>query len=165
MPVEKTGAAGGDRARSTAATASEARAIVRTAAHAALATLDLATGTPYASLVLVAAHPDGRPVLLLSALAAHTRNARADPRASLLCSASEAAADPLAGARVTLTGRLAESHADADRDLFLARHAGAARYADFPDFGFFRLELSGAHFIGGFGRIVTLTAADLRATL
>jgi len=39
---------------------------------------------------------------------------------------------------------------------FLARHPEAAFYADFPNFAFWRLEAEGAHYIGGFGRIVDL---------
>ncbi len=37
----------------------------------------------------------------------------------------------------------------------------AAGYADFPDFAFYTLKLEGAHFIGGFGRIVDLLPSDL----
>ena len=47
------------------------------------------------------------------------------------------------------------------RRSFLARHPEAAVYADFPDFGFWRLEVEGAHFIGGFGRIFDLDPGDL----
>ena len=47
------------------------------------------------------------------------------------------------------------------RRRFLARHPEAAFYADFPDFAFWRLEVEGAHYIGGFGRIVDLSPAEL----
>ena len=159
MAVDKPGEGSGP-----GQAALDARAIVGAAVHGALATLDRGTGTPYASLVLVATGADGTPVLLLSGLAAHTRNAKADPRASLLCYAADATSDPLAGARVTLMGRLGPSASVDDRQRFLARHPSATRYADFGDFGFYRLELTGAHFIGGFGRIVELSVADLRNT-
>ena len=47
----------------------------------------------------------------------HSRNLAADPRASLLASA-EGAGDPLALARVTVLGGVAELHGD-DRDAAL----------------------------------------------
>jgi heme iron utilization protein len=47
------------------------------------------------------------------------------------------------------------------RSRFLERHPDAEVYASFADFGFYELALERAHFIGGFGRIVELSAADL----
>ena len=47
------------------------------------------------------------------------------------------------------------------RRRFLARHPEAALYVDFPDFGFWRLIVEGAHYIGGFGRIFDLDPGDL----
>ena len=55
-----------------------------------------------------------------------------------------------------MTGRLSKRSGDEVRRLFLARHPGAAVYADFTDFAFWRLEISQGHFIGGFGRIQML---------
>jgi putative heme iron utilization protein len=72
-----------------------------------------------------------------------------------------ALADPLQGARLTLHGRAEPAGDNVVRRRFLARHPEAAFYADFPDFGFWRLKLEGAHFIGGFGRIFDLGPGDL----
>jgi hypothetical protein len=47
------------------------------------------------------------------------------------------------------------------RQRFLARHPGASFYADFADFAFWRLRVERAHYVGGFGRITTLTADEL----
>ncbi len=47
------------------------------------------------------------------------------------------------------------------RRRFLARHPEAEGYADFPDFGFFKLEAERAHYIGGFGRIVPMERAQI----
>src|SRR3954454_19439672 len=84
-------------------TASEARRLIRTRDHAALATS--LRGWPYASLVAMACDLDASPLLLLSDLAAHTRNLAAGPRVSLLFDATSGFADPLAGPRLTLLGR------------------------------------------------------------
>ncbi len=83
-------------------------------------------------------------------LAEHTRNLRADPRASLLVW-EEGALDPLATGRVTLLGQLLED--DSGRDDFLARHPEAERYASFKDFHWFRLAVESARYVGGFGRM------------
>lgn len=145
-----------------AAPPADARRIVRCAGRAALATLDRETGHPYASLVAIATMPDGAPVLLLSRLALHTRNIAADPRASLLVDAGGVTDDPLAAARVTLIGAVLPAGAgSAAERRFLAQHPAAAGYAGFADFGYFVLRIDRAHYVGGFGRIASLAAADL----
>jgi heme iron utilization protein len=146
--------------------ASDARVLVRQALKGALATLDRGgkdaqAGHPYASLVIVATDPDGRPVLLLSGLALHTQNLKADPRASLLIDATSLSGDPLAGGRVTVIGRLEQTTSASTRTRFLNRHPSAAQYADFGDFAFYQLNVERAHFIGGFGRIVGLSAEQM----
>jgi putative heme iron utilization protein len=62
---------------------------------------------------------------------------------------------------VTLIGKAEKVRDEAVRRRFLARHRDAAFYADFPDFSFWRLAVEGAHYIGGFGRIVDLAPAEL----
>jgi putative heme iron utilization protein len=142
--------------------AQAARRIMRSTLKATLASLEPATGVPYASLVTVANGADGSPLMLLSNLAVHTRNLKADARASMLFDATDAAGDPLAGGRVTVIGRVARIEQPAHaRQRFLSRLPEAELYADFPDFAFYRLAVERAHYIGGFGRIVDLEAADL----
>lgn len=142
--------------------ASASRQIVRASRKAALATLDSETGAPFASLVAVATGFDGMPVTLISTLARHTKNIDRDPRASLLFEHAEQAAeggDILAAGRVTVMGHL-EKTEDADlRRRFLARHPASADYAAFADFSFYALVVESAHFVGGFGRIMTMPAS------
>ncbi len=145
--------------------AKSAHRLVRRALKAALATLDRETGHPYASLVTVATKPDGTPILLISKLALHTQNLAADPRASLLFDGTGGTGDPLAGGRVTVIGRIEPDPGPATRARFLARQEAARGYADFPDFSFYALRPERAHYIGGFGRIVDLTPADILADL
>jgi putative heme iron utilization protein len=146
---------------SKAELAADARGLVRRALKAALATIASGTGYPYASLITVATEASGAPIFLISGLAQHTKNLAGDPRASILFDGTGAAGDPLQGARVTLFGRAAKVADEAVRRRFLARHPEAAFYADFPDFALWRLEVEGAHYIGGFGRIVDLSPAEL----
>jgi len=56
-------------------------ALLRGRGIGSLATLEPATGHPYASLITVATETDGSPIFLISKLAWHTRNLEADPRA------------------------------------------------------------------------------------
>ena len=138
-----------------------ARALVRRAFKGSMATIDAKNGYPYASLVTLATDTSGAPTLLISNLARHTANLANEPRASIMVDETGALADPLQGARVTLYGRIERTKEEAVRRRFLARHPEASFYADFPDFGFFRLGVEGAHYIGGFGRIFDLAPSEL----
>jgi putative heme iron utilization protein len=135
-----------------------AKSLLRKSRQGALATLMVGTGDPYCSLVNVASHPDGSPVLLISRLAVHTRNILADSRVSLMLD-ERAPGDPLEGARIMLSGRAEQADND-DRELlrrrYLNAHPSAEAYADFADFAFFRIEPSGTHLVAGFGRILDL---------
>ena len=144
--------------------AEAARSIMRSSLKASLATVEQGTGFPYASLVTVGHGADGSPLLLLSDLALHTRNLKADSRASLLFDASDATGDPLAGGRVTVIGhveKVAGSALDHVRQRFLARQPDAQMYAGFADFSYWRMTVERAHYIGGFGRIVDLGTEQL----
>jgi hypothetical protein len=116
------------------------------------------SGDPYCSLVNVASHPDGSPILLISRLAVHTRNVLADSRVSLMLD-ERAAGDPLEGARIMLAGHAEEASGDQAallRRRYLNFHPSAAAFADFRDFSFFRIRPTGTHLVAGFGRIVDL---------
>jgi putative heme iron utilization protein len=136
-----------------------ARRLISEARSGSLATL-LPSGAPYASLVTVATMPDASPLLLLSKLARHTGNIQQDPRVCLLIE-ERRAGDPLEGARVSISGTIAVTVASSAERRFLARHPSAAAYAGFKDFAYWRIEVTGAHLVAGFGRIVDLRAGDL----
>ena len=141
-----------------------AKELLRSALTGALATLG-AEGAPFTSLTTVATDADGRPLLLLSRLAAHTRHLEADPRASLLL-ARIGRGDPLAHPRLTLTGRLERLERASDegvraRRRFLAHHPKAELYADFGDFAFWRLTPAAAHLNGGFARAAEPSPEDV----
>src|SRR5712671_3794647 len=91
---------------------SVARGLLRRSRQGALATLMTGSGDPYCSLVNLASHPDGSPILLISRLALHTRNILGDPRVSLMLDERKAG-DPLEGARIMLAGRPEEAGAEA----------------------------------------------------
>lgn len=144
-----------------------AKGLLRRSRQGALATLMTGTGDPYCSLVNLASHPDGSPILLISRLALHTRNIQADPRVSLMLD-ERAPGDPLEGARIMLAGTAEEAGGD-DRALlrrrYLNAHPSAEVFVDFKDFSFFRIRPKGAHLVAGFGRIVDLAADRLLTDL
>ncbi|WFU41618.1 DUF2470 domain-containing protein [Bradyrhizobium sp. CB82] len=135
-----------------------AKSLLRRSRQGALATLMPGTGDPYCSLVNLASHPDGSPILLISRLAVHTKNILADGRVSLMLD-ERAPGDPLEGARIMLSGQ-AEQGAGAELELlrrrYLAAHPSAEDFVSFKDFSFFRIRPSGTHLVAGFGRIVDL---------
>lgn len=135
-----------------------ARSLLRRSRQGALATLAAKTGAPYCSLVNVASHPDGSPLLLISRLALHTQNIMADDRVSLMLD-ERAPGDPLEGARIMLGGRAVVAVKDdkpLQRSRYLAAHPSAGMFVDFADFGFYRIALDSIHLVAGFGRIVDL---------
>jgi hypothetical protein len=139
----------------------EARCIIRAARAATLATQ--LEGQPFASLVTPAAGPDLSPLLWLSTLSEHTRHLQRDPRCALLFTGPAEEANPQTAPRVTLTG-LAEPIEDAGlKARWLARHPYAALYADFGDFGLWRINPQGALLVGGFARAHRLRVAQLLA--
>jgi putative heme iron utilization protein len=135
-----------------------ARSLLRRSRQGALATLMAGSGDPYCSLVNVASHPDGSPILLISRLALHTRNILDDPRVSLMLD-ERAEGDPLEGSRIMLAARAEQAAADQLallRRRYLSAHPSAEAFVDFKDFAFFRIRPAGLHLVAGFGRIVDL---------
>jgi heme iron utilization protein len=107
-----------------------------------------------------AADLHGRPVFFISSMAMHTQNLVQDPRASLLIAQPEAAGDPLGAARMTIVGSATAVAATEVRDLYLSRHENAKFWQDYADFAYYRLEVSGVYFIGGFGVMGWISAED-----
>jgi heme iron utilization protein len=139
-----------------------ARSLLRRSRQGALATLMAGSGDPYCSLVNVASHADGSPILLISRLALHTKNILADFRVSLMLD-ERAAGDPLEGARIMLAGRAEETTGEAAgtlRQRYLNAHPSAGAFVEFKDFSFFRIVPSAAHLVAGFGRIIDLAPAQ-----
>ncbi|MFM9842274.1 MAG: HugZ family protein [Dongiaceae bacterium] len=140
------------------------RNLLRAADRAALATSLSAAAYqawPYASLVLMTAATDGSPVLFISDLSEHAKNIAADNRVSLLIDGTAGLKDPLTGPRVSILGRAVRADQADLKARFLARHPGAKIYAGFADFHVYRLEVTRAHFVAGFGRIHWIEAAEI----
>jgi len=149
---------------STPSHAERARTLAARISTGTLCTLALEPeGYPYGSFVTVA-FDEGDPVFLISGLAEHTRNLERDSRASLLV-AEGGAVDPLANGRVTMLGRClpVDGKGGSARNAFFAVHPNARYYADFRDFGFWKLHVDAVRYIGGYGRMSWISKAEWRA--
>ena len=105
----------------------------------------------------------GRPIFLISTMAMHTQNLQADPRASLLVTQADAGGDPLGASRVTLVGNVApipEQEMAEARELYLERYANSKYWVDFEDFCFYRMDVVDVYYVGGFGVMGWVSAAE-----
>jgi putative heme iron utilization protein len=105
----------------------------------------------------------GRPVFLISTMAMHTQNLRADSRASLLVTQPDASGDPLGASRVTLIGNvltIPEPEVAEARKLYLARYANSQYWVDFEDFSFYRMVVVEVYYVGGFGVMGWVSDSD-----
>jgi putative heme iron utilization protein len=107
----------------------------------------------------------GHPIFFISSMAMHTHNLRQDSRASLLVTQPDTAGDPLGAARLTLLGEAKEALAEEVRELYLSRYENAKFWQDYTDFAYYRLEVSAVYFIGGFGVMGWISAADYSSAL
>jgi putative heme iron utilization protein len=148
--------------------AERCRTLVANQSRGALSTLAAdPAGYPYGSVATFALDDDGNPLFFVSLMAEHTQNAIRDPRASLLVTEPVPdGADPLASGRATLMGRM-EAVADADREAakerYLVANPSAAYYIDFGDFAFYRLTVESIRYVGGYGRMSWVDAAEYAA--
>jgi heme iron utilization protein len=120
-------------------------------------------GFPFGSVMPYGLDDRGRPIFLISTLAMHTQNLRADSRASLLVSQADSGDDVLGASRVTLLGDVlpmaAPELAEA-RQLYLARYENSKYWVDFEDFSFYRMNVVDIYYVGGFGVMGWVDAAD-----
>lgn len=143
----------------------EARALIQSERNAVLCTLSKKNaGWPFGSIAPYAMTGAGEPVILISEIAEHTRNVRADARASLLIQDSAAMADPQAGARATLMGYampVPRVYLDDARRRYLALFPNSASYFEAHDFSLFQIKVEQVRFIGGFGEIYWLDGREI----
>ncbi|WP_207002047.1 HugZ family pyridoxamine 5'-phosphate oxidase [Trinickia mobilis] len=118
-------------------------------------------GFPYPTVLPFATDARHRPVVLVSRLAEHTRNLQADPRAGFLV-VHAPGGDVLNAERVTLIGSFEPLEpASAAATRYLRYHADAERYLALGDFSYWVMAIERLRYIGGFGAMGWLDAADL----
>lgn len=116
-------------------------------------------GYPYGTAVPLVLDTEHRPILLISALAEHTRNLMADDRASLAV-VGGAPRNVQDAARVTLVGRFEPFIPSNQLVSRYLRYQPAAEQYLLLDFSFFRLNIELARYIGGVGKMGWIEQED-----
>ncbi len=140
-----------------------ARQLLRAHRYGALCTLSKKfDGHPFGSIAPYLVDHDGSLLILISALAEHTKNILNDPRVSLITHNQD---DPhiQTQGRITVVG---SATLDENRDRcgkrYLRYFPEAQTYFDMPDFAFFRITPLALRYIGGFGDIHWVKADQYR---
>jgi putative heme iron utilization protein len=125
-------------------------------------------GFPFGSVMPYSLDEHGRPIFLISTMAMHTQNLKADRRASLLVTQLNGEGDPLGASRVTLLGNVlvvAETEVAQTRKLYLERYANSKYWVDYEDFSFYRMDVVDIYYVGGFGVMGWVSAPEYSAAL
>lgn len=140
-----------------------ARQLLRAHRYGALSTLSKKfDGHPFGSITPYLVDHDGSLLILISALAEHTKNIQHDPRVSLITHNQD---DPhiQTQGRITIVGRAAlEPDRDRCGKRYLRYFPEAQTYFDMPDFNFYRITPLALRYIGGFGDIHWVKAENYR---
>jgi putative heme iron utilization protein len=140
----------------------DARALLCESKAGVLSTLSVeAEGYPFGSVVPYCLDRRGRPVVLVSEIAQHTRNIDADPRVCLTVLAG--GEDIQASARLSVLARAArvEDGLEDVAERYTRHFPGSRDYHRVHAFVFARLEPTRLRWIGGFGDIRWIEAAEL----
>ena len=134
--------------------ARQARLMLRGHRYGALATLSKKfNGHPFSSITPYLADHDGSLLILISALAEHTKNIVLDSRVSLITHDQR---DPhiQSQGRVTMVGNARpESDREQAGQRYLRYFPEAVAYFGMHDFSFYRIVPVAIRYIGGFGKI------------
>jgi hypothetical protein len=129
-------------------------------------------GVPAAAMTSYALSPDGTALYVhLSQMALHTRALLTEPRAALVVSAPDPGeGDPQRLPRLSLTGAAlalvpGTPEYEAGRAAYVGRFPGSEERFALADFVLFRFEPSEARWVGGFGRALRMTGAQLAEAL
>ena len=117
-------------------------------------------GYPFGSVAPYVLDHDGRPLILISRLAEHTRNIESDTRVSLLV--NDSAGNLQAGARLTLVGDAARAGDGVEllRARYLNYFPDADKLFALGDFALYVIQPVQLRWIGGFGDIQWISAAS-----
>jgi putative heme iron utilization protein len=138
-------------------TKDDARRLFLRESFGVLSTMSLELpGYPFGSVTPYCVDGEGFPVLYISTIAQHTRNALANPKVSLTVIERVENGDAQAAGRVTCIADalpLNGAAADAAGLRYFRYLPQAKQYRNTHDFSFFRLNPLRIRYIGGFGQI------------
>lgn len=159
-----TGAASDQPVVAEPSFAERARTLVHLTRVGSISTLSRKQpGFPFGSVMPYGLDEHGRPIFLISTMAMHTQNLKADPRSSLLVTQDDADDDPLGASRVTLVGNVLpvpEAEIPGARQAYLERQPNSKYWVDFEDFSFYRMDVVDTYYVGGFGVMSWVAALE-----
>lgn len=120
-------------------------------------------GYPFGSLTPYAIDKHGEAIILISDIAQHTKNIRADPRVSLTI-IETMTGEVQAKGRFTYLGRAEKVPAEEVDDVgtrYTALYPESKDYFEAHGFAFYRIKFQKGRFIGGFGKIFWITPEEL----
>ena len=147
-----------------------ARQFLRSTRHGILSTHSSKfAGYPFGSAAPFILDHAAQPIILISSIAEHTKNIIANPKVSLLI--FEGNEDLQASSRLTLMGEASKIElADTSTDYqnlqarYLRYFPQACSYFATHDFAFYRITISQARFIAGFGKMGWVEGHELRGS-
>lgn len=150
---------------SKAQASAEALTMLRATRHAVLGTLSKrADAAPFGSVAPYALSARGEPLIYVASIAEHTRNLKADPRISLLVHGEVAGEEDIqTKGRLCLMGKASlvpKDELDDGWARYRERVPAAQTYRQTHGFDLWKIEVERVRWIGGFGEIFWLDAAD-----
>lgn len=119
-------------------------------------------GFPFGSVTPYCLDRDFIPNILISSIAQHTKNIKANPKVSLLISETHTKTNKQSLSRLTYIGEAEKVVGDSDiKKRYLSFFPSAATYFQTHDFSFYRINPVRLRFIGGFGKIYWIEKSDL----
>lgn len=144
--------------------AERARTLVAKGGISTLSTMsEKHPGFPFGSVMPFGLTDAGEPVFLISSMAMHTKNLRADPKCTLLVMDKSTPENPLGAGRLSIMGEALPVSDDAKpaiRELYLDQNPNAKNWVDYGDFGFFKMTVIDSYFVGGFGVMGWVDGSD-----
>src|SRR5258708_34080702 len=145
--------------------AQQVRALLESERNGLLSTISKKIeGWPFGSVTPYTLMQTGSPLILISDIAEHTRNIRADARVSLLVQDARALKDPQAGARATLIGYgipVAPPLLEDAQRRYANAFPNSSSYFEAHDFSLFQIGVTQIRFIGGFGEIYWIDGGEI----
>ncbi|NNK80364.1 MAG: DUF2470 domain-containing protein [Flavobacteriales bacterium] len=116
-------------------------------------------GIPFGSVANYCLDDKGHPLLLISDIAQHAINAKADPRCSITV-LEQSGGNVQSESRITISGNLIADDSDLNKERYELYFPESKSYHDFHDFTVFRLVPISVRYIGGFGKIFWIEPVD-----
>ena len=140
--------------------AQQARALLQSQCNGVLSTLSIdMPGYPFGSITPFCLDGDGRPIILISTIAQHTCNIKADNKVSLI-SYDPFTDDSQASGRTTYLADAVLNDSDVVAERYYRFYPNSRGFHKSHDFNFYTLDCVRVRYIGGFGEIYWVEKAD-----